>query len=307
MSTTASPAELRARVFSMWRSMLPERPDVTIDEFRAGYDQMFGEFPIDPAASITEVDAGGVRSLLVQIGSPDRAAEPERYVVYFHGGGLMCGNPEGVRGTAALLARAAQAAVLVPDYRLAPEHPFPAAIDDALTAARWLLESRGVAPGNLALLGDSAGGGLATLCAIGLRDGGPGAPAALVGWSPWLDWTVSGATVQEKAAADPIASGQSLTMAAAAYLQGHDAADPAVSPLFADLAGLPPMLLETGSEEVLLDDSLRLAARAEAAGVDVTLEVADGLPHVYQYFASFLPEAQASIDRSGSFIVKLTS
>lgn len=301
MSTTST-EELRSRVFAMWRGMLPDRPDVTIDEFRAGYDQMFRDFPVDPAATITEVDAGGVRSLLVQIG----AGDPDRYVVYFHGGGLMCGNPEGVRGTAALLARAAQAAVLVPDYRLAPEHAFPAAIDDALTATRWLLESRGVSPSALAVLGDSAGGGLAALCALGLA-AGPGAPAALVAWSPWVDWTVSGASVEEKAAVDPIASGPSLTMSAAAYLQGHDAADPAVSPLFADLAGLPPTLLEVGSEEVLLDDSRRFAARAEAAGVEVTLDVADGLPHVYQYFASFLPEGQASIDRTGSFIVKHTS
>lgn len=302
MSTTGSQEQLTARVFEMWRGMLPDRPDVTIDEFRAGYDEMFKDFPVDPEAVITEVDAGGVRSLLVQIGS-DR---PERHVVYFHGGGLMCGNPEGVRGTAALLARAADAAVLVPDYRLAPEHPFPAAAEDAFAAVRWMLDEGGAAPRKLALLGDSAGGGLATLCAIRLRDDGSDAPAALVGWSPWVDWTVSGTTIEAKAAVDPIASGQSLTMSAAAYLQGHDPADPAASPLFADLAGLPPMLIEVGSEEVLLDDSRRLAARAEAAGVEVTLEVADGMPHVYQYFASFLPEAQASVDRSGAFIAKLT-
>jgi acetyl esterase/lipase len=294
--------ELRARVFAMWKSMLPERPDVTIDEFRAGYDQMFNEFPVDPAATFTEVDAGGVRSLLVTYG----AGEPERYVVYFHGGGLMCGNPEGVRGTAALLAKASRAAVLVPDYRLAPEHAFPSAAEDAAAACRWLLDSRGVDPGRLAVLGDSAGGGLATLSAIALRDEGR-APAALVGWSPWVDWTVSGNTVEAKGPVDPIASGQSLTMSAAAYLQGHDAADPKASPLFADLAGLPPTLIEVGSEEVLLDDAVRLAERARAAGVEVTLEVADGLPHVYQYFASFLPEAQASIERSGDFIVKATS
>jgi monoterpene epsilon-lactone hydrolase len=302
MSTTGNQDQLTARVFAMWRSMLPDRPDVTIDEFRAGYDEMFKDFPVDPEATITEVDAGGVRSLLVQIGS----SRPERHVVYFHGGGLMCGNPEGVRGTAALLARAANAAVLVPDYRLAPENAFPAAAQDAVAAVRWLLAEGGATPDKLALLGDSAGGGLATLSAIALRDGGPGVPAALVGWSPWVDWTVSGSTIEPKAAVDPIASGQSLTMSAAAYLQGHDAADPAVSPLFAELAGLPPMLIEVGSEEVLLDDSQRLAAGAEAAGVEVTLEVADGLPHVYQYFASFLPEAQASIDRSGAFIAKHT-
>lgn len=302
MSISSSQEALVARVFTMWRGMLPDRPDVTIDEFRAGYDEMFEDFPIDPAARIVEVDAGGVRSLQVQIG----ADEPARHVVYFHGGGMMCGNPEGVRGTAALLARAARAAVLVPDYRLAPEHAYPAALDDATAACQWLMRESGLGPGKLALLGDSAGAGLALACALRLRDKGDGLPAALVAWSPWVDMTVSGSTIESKAAVDPIASGQSLTMSAAAYLQGQDPKDPNVSPLFADLTGLPPLMIEGGSEEVLLDDARRLAAKALADGVDVTFEVADGLPHVYQYFASFLPEAQASIDRSGAFINKLT-
>lgn len=302
MSTSSSQEQLVARVFTMWRGMLPDRPDVTIDEFRAGYDEMFEDFPIDPAARITEVDAGGVRSLQVQIGT----GEPERHVVYFHGGGMMCGNPEGVRGTAALLARATRAAVLVPDYRLAPEHPYPAALDDAVAACQWLLRESGLGPGKLALLGDSAGAGLAIACAIRLRDEDHGLPAALVAWSPWVDMTVSGSTIESNAAADPIASGQSLTMSATAYLQGQDPTEPSVSPLFADLTGLPPLMIECGSEEVLLDDARRLAAKARADGVDVTFEVADGLPHVYQYFASFLPDAQASIDRSGAFIGKLT-
>jgi epsilon-lactone hydrolase len=292
-----------ARVFSLWRGMLPDHPDPTIDEFRAGYDDMFEGFPIDPDAEIAEVDAGGVRSLQVCVDECDA----ERHVVYFHGGGMMCGNPEGVRGTAARLARAARATVLVPDYRLAPEHAYPAALDDATAACRWLLsEHQGSGPAKLALLGDSAGGGLAISCAIRLRDDEGHQPAALVGWSPWVDMTVSGSTVESKSAVDPIASAQSLTMSATAYLQGHNPADPAVSPLFADLTGLPPMLIEVGSEEVLLDDSRRLAAKAENDGVDVTLEIAEGLPHVYQYFASFLPEGQASIDRSGAFINKLT-
>jgi len=302
MSISGGPEDIVARVFAMWRSMLPDRPDVSIDEFRAGYDGMFREFPIDPEARITEVDAGGVRSLRIQIGH----GEPDRHVVYFHGGGLMCGNPEGVQGTAALLARAANATVLVPDYRLAPEHAYPAALDDALAACSWLLREQEVRPEKLSLLGDSAGGALAITCAIRLRDDAEAMPAALVVWSPWVDMTVSGSTFESNAAVDPIVSGQSLTMSATAYLQGHDPTDPAVSPLFADLTGLPPLMIEGGGAEVLLDDARRLAAKAHADGVEVTFEVADGLPHVYQYFASFLPEAQASIDRTGAFISKLS-
>ena len=171
------------------QGMLPDHPDPTIDEFRAGYDDMFEGFPIDPDAQIAEVDAGGVRSLQVRVDECDA----ERHVVYFHGGGMMCGNPEGVRGTAARLARAARATVLVPDYRLAPEHAYPAALDDATAACRWLLsEYQGSGPAKLALLGDSAGGGLAISCAIRLRNDEGHQPAALVGWSPWVDMTVSG-------------------------------------------------------------------------------------------------------------------
>lgn len=292
-----------AQVFAMWRAMLPSHPDPTIDEFRAGYDEMFKDFPIEPDARITEVHAGGVRALEVRVGE----SEPERHVVYFHGGGMMCGNPEGVQATAARIARATGASVLVPDYRLAPEHPYPAALDDATTVCRWLQSSQSSGrPARFALLGDSAGGGLAISCAIRLRDEGLTQPAAVVVWSPWIDMTVSGSTIVANAAVDPIASCQSLTMSAMAYLQGHDPADPTVSPLFADLAGLPPLLIEVGSEEVLLDDARRLAAKAAADGVEVTLEVGEGLPHVYQYFATFLPEAQISIDRSGTYISKLT-
>ncbi|MCV6983208.1 alpha/beta hydrolase [Mycolicibacterium pulveris] len=289
-----------ARAFAMWRAMLPEHPDPTIDEFRAGYDAMFRDFPIDPDALITELDAGGVRSLQVQAGD----YEPSRYVVYFHGGGLMCGNPEGVRSTAARVARAARATVLVPDYRLAPEHPYPAALDDATAACLSLPSRQDGEPVRMALLGDSAGGGLAISCAIRLHDNGHDQLAALAVWSPWVDMTVSGATIESKATVDPIASGQSLTMSATAYLQGHAPTDPTVSPLFADLSGLPPLMIEVGTEEVLLDDARRLAAKAQDDGVEVTLTVADGLPHVYQYFASFLPAAQTSIERTGAFIDK---
>jgi acetyl esterase/lipase len=219
----------------------------------------------------------------------------------------MCGNAHGVRSTAALLARSARATVVVPDYRLAPEHTYPGAHEDAVTVCRWVLSELGATPDKFALVGDSAGGGLALAAAVALRESDGGVPGAIVGWSPWVDLEVSGSTVATNDGLDPIASGQSLKMCAEAYLQGHDARDPGVSPLHADLTGLPPMLLEVGTVEVLLDDSRRLSDAARSAGVEVTLEEAEGLPHVYQYFASFLPAARSSIERSGAFIAKHTA
>jgi acetyl esterase/lipase len=292
----------RARVFDLWRGMMEGvGADATIGDFRIRYDQMFETFPVDPEAIIEEVDAGGVRSLRVQIPSTN----PSRDVVYFHGGGFMCGNPEGVRGTAARIARAAGATVLVPDYRLAPEHPFPAAHDDAVSVITWVLDNGGD-PSRLATLGDSAGGTLALTPLVTLRRNGIALPAAVVLWSPWVDLEVTGETLTTKAAVDPIASRESLTMSAQAYLQGQDPRNPTAGILHADLRGFPPLLVQVGSEEVLLDDSRALVDLAKNAGVEVALEVADGLPHVYQYFASILAEAQEAIDRSGAFIIMRT-
>lgn len=305
--TTDSPSGVTsddpvARVFDLWRGMMADASaDATIDDFRTCYDRMFETFPVDPEAVIEEVDADGVRSLRIHIGS----TEPARDVVYFHGGGFMCGNPEGVRGTAARIARAAQATVLVPDYRLAPEHAFPAAHDDAVTAIKWVLANGGD-PARLATLGDSAGGALAMTPLVTLRRQGVALPAAVVLWSPWVDLEMTGETLTTKAAVDPIASLQSLTMSAQAFLQGADPRNPTAGILHADLRGFPPLLVQVGTEEVLLDDSRALVDLAKNAGVAVTLEVAEGLPHVYQYFASILPEAQQAIDRAGAFIIDNT-
>jgi acetyl esterase/lipase len=290
------------RVFTTWRELFPqEHEGLNIDDFRRFWDATFAQQPVADDAVIEEVSAGGVRALEISI----RSQEPQRQLLLFHGGGYMCGNPEGVRDLGTRLARSARARVLAPDYRLAPENPFPAAVEDARSVYRFLLE-RGGAPERLAVIGESAGGGLAVALLLALKEEGLPLPAAAVTISAWVDMTVSGATITTKADVDPIASDESLRMSAMAYLQGQDPTTPLASPLHGDLAGLPPLLIQSGSEEVLLDDSTRLADRALAAGVDVTLEVADGLPHVYQYFASFLPEAQLAIDRAGEFITKHT-
>jgi acetyl esterase/lipase len=290
------------RAFTTWRELFPAATEgLTIDDFRACWDATFARQPVAPDAVVEEVSAGGVRCLEISIAG----VEPERQILLFHGGGYMCGNPEGVRDLGTRAARAARARVLIPDYRRAPENPFPAAVDDACAAYRFLLE-RGTAPERIAVMGESAGGGLAMATLLALRQAGSPLPAAAVTISAWVDMTVSGDSIVSKAGVDPIASGESLQMSAMAYLQGQEPTNPLASPLFGDLGGLPPLLVQVGSEEVLLDDSTRLADAARAACVDVTLEVAPDLPHVFHYFAAFLPQAQDAIDRAGEFITKHT-
>lgn len=294
--------DAKAQTFELLRGMMAGAgPEPTIDDFRESYDAMFSKFEVDPEAEIIEVDADGVRCLSIEIPS----IPPQRDVVYFHGGGYMCGNPEGVVSTGARLARTARARVLLPDYRLAPENAHPAAHEDGVTAIRWLLANGGD-PARTAIVGDSAGGGLALSTVLALRESGE-APAAVVVWSPWVDMEVKGATLEPNAEIDPIASEESLNMSAQAYLQGQDPTVPTANLLYADLGGFPPLLIHVGEAEVLLDDAVRLAKRAEDAGVEVAMDTASGLPHIYQIFADFLPEAQQSIEETGGFVIRHTA
>ncbi len=186
------------------------------------------------------------------------------------------------------------------DYRLAPEHPFPAALEDALTAYRWLL-AEGVSPARMAIAGDSAGGGLTLATAVSLREGGDPLPAALALISPWSDLTFSGDTIHTLADVDPVlkVDGKPLVDY---YTAQHNPAAPLISPLFADLHGLPPLFIQVGSDEILLNDSTRLAEKARLAGVDVTLEVWKGMWHVFQVFAPYVPEAQKAIEQMAAYI-----
>jgi epsilon-lactone hydrolase len=243
------------------------------------------------------LDASGVLGEWVV---PDDCV-PGRAVVYFHGGGYATGTIESARGLSSHLARATRARVLAVDYRLAPEHPLPAAIDDAVTAYRFAI-SAGHAPEAIALCGDSSGGGLALATLVALRDLGDPLPRTAICLSPWTDLTLSGRSLQANRDADPMVSASTLALMADAYLGAVDRRTPTASPLFADLAGLPPLLLQVGSTELLLDDSTRFAERAEAAGVDVTLEIWDDVFHVWQSFADLLPEARDAIARVGSYV-----
>jgi|CXWL01.1.fsa_nt_gi acetyl esterase/lipase len=221
---------------------------------------------------------------------------PERTLLFFHGGGYASGSLATHRALVARLARAVPARALQVAYRLAPEHPFPAALEDALAAYRWLL-GQGHDPATLALGGDSAGGGLALALLCALRDAGEALPAVFFALSPWTDLTHTGESIVSRAELDPLFSRDSLELMAGLYAGDHPRRHPGISPLFADLRGLPPTLLQVGTAEILHDDSSRLARRLERAGVEVTLEVWDGMFHGWQLFASLLPEGDQAITR----------
>jgi epsilon-lactone hydrolase len=222
--------------------------------------------------------------------SVPRSKPAENIVLYLHGGGYLFGSPKSHRQVLIAMASAFQAPVYGLDYRLAPEHPFPAAVEDAAKAYQWLQNRHPNA--GIVLAGDSAGAGLAIATAVGVRDAGLTAPKAIVAFSPYADLAVTGASVEANARSCAMFTPRGVREAAALYLAGADARDPRASPLYADLNGLPPMLLFASRHEILRDDTLRLAERARAAGVKVELIVRDRLPHVWPVFVTLLPEAR---------------
>jgi acetyl esterase/lipase len=226
---------------------------------------------------------------------------PEVAILHLHGGGYTIGSLATIRPLASHMARAAGAKVLTVAYRLAPEHPHPGALDDAVSAYEWLLK-QGWPPERLALAGDSAGGGLAVAALVALRRRGLPQPAAGVFLSPWTDLALTGASWGTNEGKDPLVTRWLLADMAERYLAGADPRLPTASPLYADLAGLPPLLIQVGTAEVLLDDSVALARAARAAGVAVTLECWSDMIHVWQAFAPVLDEANAAITRIGAWL-----
>ena len=290
-------AEHEALVASHASERETERP-ASVEETVAGFEAMAGYFEaLEFPAEVQQepADPGGVPG--VWFTPPD--ARPDRAVLYLHGGGYMVGSVATHRSLIARIARASGVRCLAIDYRLAPLHPFPAAVEDACTAYRWLL-AQGLGAARLVLAGDSAGGGLALGSLVALRDAGDPLPAAGVCLSPLTDLEVSGDSARG-GADDPMVTRDGVAMMAEAYLQGADARDPRASPLHADFAGFPPLLIQVGTREVLLDDATRVAARARAAGVRVTLEKGEGLTHVWQLYPH-LPEAIDSVDRIGRYV-----
>lgn len=283
--------------------MLASRPaaaGATVAESRAGFEQLAKMFPLAADVRTETVDAGGVPAEWVSV--PESRAD--RVVLYLHGGGYVIGSCATHRELASRIARSARARALVLEYRLAPEHPFPAAVDDALAAYRWLLGT-GVAPARVAVAGDSAGGGLTLATLLALRDRKQPLPACGVCMSPWTDLEGTGRSAQPGGADDPLLKLEGLREMAGHYAKAS-LRDPLAAPLYADYRGLPPLLIQVGTREILLDDSTRVAEKARAAGVDVTLDPWEGLIHVWQLFGPNVPEAVQAVDRIGEFTRKHT-
>jgi acetyl esterase/lipase len=271
----------------------PLREGRSVEEARAYMDEQGRGFPMPDGVRVEDVSIEGLRAerLIPESVHQDRA------LLYLHGGGYTMGSPRSHRHLAARLAVACKAPALVPDYRLAPEHPHPAALEDALAAYVSLLES-GSAPARIVVGGDSAGGGLALACLLALKEKGRPLPGACFVLSPWTDLTLSGASIQERAGQDPLVFPHSLTEHKANYLGDTPETDPLVSPLLADLTGLPPLLVHVGTREILLDDATRLAAKVNQA----ELFVGEGLIHVWHFFAPLVPEANQAIEAIGAFV-----
>lgn len=269
--------------------------ELSVNEQRAAMEASAGLFPAEPDVGASQVDAGGVPADWVSVAS----SEPDRVVLYLHGGGYVMGSRNTHRGLAGRIARAAGVRVLLPEYRLAPEHPFPAAVEDATACWRWLL-SQGHDPERMAIAGDSAGGGLTLATLLALKSAGDPLPACAVALSPWTDLEGTGPTAEPGAVDDPMIAPEGLRATGRQYAAA-DLRNPLAAPLHGDLTGLPRLLIQVGTREILLSDSTRFADKARAAGVDVTLQVEEGLIHVWQIFPD-VPEAQAAVARIGEFV-----
>ncbi|MEU4290683.1 alpha/beta hydrolase [Kribbella sp. NPDC026596] len=261
---------------------------------RADFDDQFAELPLGEDVKLTQRRLGGVQALDVHVDGSDGKG----VILYLHGGGYVIGSARTGANLAAPLARRSGVPAVSLEYRLAPEHPFPAGVHDAVAAYRELCE----AGQNVVIAGDSAGGGLALATLLAARAEGLPQPAGAVVFSPWTDVTLASASMDTRGDYDPLFSRAHMAESAALYLGGADPRNELASPVFADLTGLPPLLVQVGSAEVLLDDSLRLVARAAEQEVDVSLDVVAGAPHVYQYFAGMMPEAEEALDHAATFI-----
>lgn len=273
---------------------------LSIEQIRDRFERMQRLVPPPPRGTTTRpVDAGGVPGDVVTT----RASLLGRHLLYLHGGAYAVGAPRLYRHFTWRIADAARARVLVLDYRLAPEHPFPAALDDAVGAWRWLLD-HGADPRQMAVAGDSAGGGLALALMLKLRDDGLPLPAAAVAMSPWTDLALTAPSFRSNAAADPMLVADDVPRFAAGYLGGADARNPYASPLYGNPRGLPPTLLQAGSDEILRDDAVRMAEAMRAAGCDIELQVWRKMPHTWQLLASVLPEARAALAEIARFLAR---
>ena len=286
--------EARAELDRLFAEQKPDRP---LAQRRREWEAEARQKVLPRDGRFSVVVAGGVASEWMDLPRVWR----DRVFLLLHGGGYNAGSPKTHRQLAADIGRATRMRVLVPDYRLAPEHPFPAAVKDALMAYGWLLKE-GIPASNIVVGGDSAGGGLALSMLLALREAGAEMPRAAVLLAPWTDLTCSSQSYSRLRKFDPIVTREGLREAGLWYAGRRDPADPMLSPLFAELGGLPPMLVHAGAEEVMVDDSRLLVERAEAAGVEVTSKVFPGMWHVFHASGTAIPEARQAIDEIGSYV-----
>jgi acetyl esterase/lipase len=269
----------------------------TVDQQRRQFRQTASAQPLPADVTVTAAVLGGVPTAEISLDG----IEARHVVLYFHGGVYVISDAFLAAGLASEVGRRTHARVISVDYRLAPEHPYPAAVDDALAAYKALLDSD-IDPSDIAFAGESAGGGLAVATMVNARDHGLALPAAAYLMSPYVDLTLAGATMETKAGVDPLLSRELLQPRVIDYTQGQDAARGLISPIFADLSGLPPLIIQAGSHEVLLDDAVRLAGQAATADVEVTLSITPGVPHVFQGFSGMLDEATVALDSAGQLL-----
>jgi monoterpene epsilon-lactone hydrolase len=271
--------------------------DSTVAEQRRILKDLVSAQPLPAEVTVTKAALGNVPTAEVTVDG----IEPRHVVLYFHGGVYVIGDAFLAAELASQVGRRTQAKVVSVDYRLAPEHPYPAAVDDALAAYEALLQD-GTAPSDIVFAGESAGGGLAIATLVNARDHGLPLPAAAYVMSPYVDLTLAGTTMETRREVDPLLNRELLQPRVTDYASGHGPASGLISPLFADLSGLPPMLIQAGTHEVLLDDAVRLAGQAANADVAVTLDITPGVPHVFQAYHAILDEAAAALDRAGQFL-----
>ena len=282
-------------IATLRQGQLDLRADVAT--LRVAFNDVMARIPVASDVDYISTTIGGVNAIDVTI----RGIDTANMILYFHGGVYVIGSAATSVPLVSDLARRAQARALTVDYRLAPEHPYPAAVDDARAAYEGLL-AQGVDAGQIALAGESAGGGLAVATLLALRDAGTPLPTSAFLMSPYADLTLSGETILQNQATDLVLTPEGLRLRVPDYVGGADASNPQISPVFGDLSGLPPLLIQATSHEILLSDALRLARKAAIDGVPVTLEVTPGVPHVFQGFAAVLDEGNAALDRASTFL-----
>lgn len=279
------------------RLFAERKPPMPLEQSRREWEAQARLVELPRQSRFSPQVAGGVACEWMEMPRVDR----ERVFLFFHGGGYVSGSPKTHRLLAAHLSRATHMRLLLPDYRLAPENPFPAGVKDALLVYQWLL-NQGFNEKQIVVGGDSAGGGLALTMLLALRAAGARMPRAAVLLAPWTDLTCSSPSYQQLQEADPVINGDELRETGLLYAGRRDPADPLLSPLFADLEGLPPMLIHVGGDEVMLDDSRRFAAKAEQARVPVTFKIYQGMWHVFHASGIEIPEARQAIDDIGAFV-----